>query len=167
MTDSPSHTTPPCGSPALSALLQRALHTGHVLYLLGPGHRGPSRALVLPSCVTSVGGSRGRGAHSAGRVLRSSDGCAAATGQRPEPHFHQLDVTDLQSIRPCATSCTKIGGLNVLVNNAGMPSGVSGWDLAGCVLGVVTATVRGARQGRGREQGWPEPPLWDLELTLP
>ena len=80
------------------------------------------------------------------------------------PHFHQLDITDLQSIRALRDFLHKeYGGLNVLVNNAGMPSRVSGWDLAGCVLGGGYSHCEGSQAGRGGARLQPEPPLWDLE----
>ncbi|OWK05868.1 CBR1 [Cervus elaphus hippelaphus] len=44
-----------------------------------------------------------------------------ARGGGPEPPFHQLDITDLQSIRAVRDFLRKeYGGLDVLVNNAGI-----------------------------------------------
>lgn len=73
------------------------------------------------------------------------------------PRFHQLDITDLQSIRAVRDFLRKeYGGLDVLVNNAGIAFPCK-WVGAGGVI----ATVRGAR--RGGAGLLPEPPLWDLE----
>ena len=60
------------------------------------------------------------------------------------PRFHQLDITDLQSIRALRDFLhQEYGGLDVLVNNAGIALQCK-WVGAGGVI----ASVSGARPGR-------------------
>ena len=80
------------------------------------------------------------------------------------PRFHQLDITDLQSIRALSDFLHKeFGDLNVLVNNAAIAF-KSKWvgSGSGGVGGGYSHCER-SQAGRGRARLLPEPPLWDLE----
>ncbi|KAM9697300.1 carbonyl reductase [NADPH] 1-like [Dama dama] len=105
------------------------------------------------------------------------------------PRFHQLDVTDLQSIRAVRDFLSKeYGGLDVLVNNAGIAfqcrvvNMSSGWGfkaLESCspelqqklrsetiteeeLVGLMNKFVEDTKNGVQRKEGWPDDNIYGV-----
>ena len=123
---------------------------------------GAIKGLVLPSC--------GCWWFPGDVVLTAWDEVLGRTAVRQvqakglSPRFHQLDITDLQSICAlCDFLHKEYRGLNVLVNNVGIAF-KSKWvgSGSGGVGGGYSHCER-SQAGRGRARLLPEPPLWDLE----